>query len=325
MSIADNGYKFDKFTTRGGCQIIVPNDVMNTLRKWIRDSLGFSGREINGFLILLPLMLILIMAIPAYKSWMIARTDDFSDDVKTLDSLVALWQTATETPPEENPSPTLFPFDPNKASETELLALGFPAALSRRIANYRQKGGLFRIKRDLLKIYGLDSSLYMQLQAYILLPDSVRQRLSKPPSRTSRPPRYIVKTFDLNIADTSQLKSVTGIGSVLASRIVKFRDKLGGFITQQQVSEVYGLDSTTVENLWRVAFISEGFVPKWIDLNRATEEELSEHPYISRSMARAIVAYRFQHGAFSRVEDIRNLRQLNAQEIERILPYLTIN
>ena len=296
---------------------------MNRLKTWVRDALGFSGREINGFLILLPLMLICILVVPAYKAWMVNRTDDFTADFRALDSLIANWpQPEKETVPQV--AIARFHFNPNTATEEELNSLGFPTALSKRITNYRQKGGVFRTKRDLLKIYGLDSSFYTQLQAYIRLPDEITYQRRSDKHIFSKPASYGITTFDLNAADTSQLKSVRGIGPVLAARILKFRDGLGGFIDPRQVYEVYGLDSATVDKLWKAAFIADNFTPRQMNLNEAGENELSSHPYIRRNAARGIVAYRLQHGKFADVEELRKLTNLQSSDIERILPYITV-
>jgi competence protein ComEA len=77
--------------------------------------------------------------------------------------------------------------------------------------------------------------------------------------------------------------------------------------------------------LFEVAFITENFEPRKINLNQANEKQLSSHPYVSRSMASAIVAFRFQHGAFNHVEDLRKLTHLKPGDIDKILPYLTVN
>jgi DNA uptake protein ComE-like DNA-binding protein len=295
---------------------------MKTIRKWIRNLLGFSGREVNGFLILLPLMFIMILVIPAYQVWLSNRTDDFTEEEQTLDSLMAFWDVPSEQS-EKEVVPQLFNFDPNKASEEMLRKLGFSEILSKRIANYRQKGGQFRTKRDLLKIYGVDSTFYSKLHNHILLPDTIEKRTTGT-NFIRKETKAVFLHFDLNTAATLQLESVYGIGPALASRIIRFRDGLGGFIKQEQLYEVYALDSAVVRKLMDVTFIDKQFVPRKIDLNTASEKDLSSHPYIKRSMANAIVSYRFQHGAFKTVADLRDLAFLKPADIDKITPYLMV-
>jgi hypothetical protein len=47
--------------------------------------------------------------------------------------------------------------------------------------------------------------------------------------------------INLNTCDTNTLKKVNGIGTVLANRIIKYRNYLNGFVNIDQLKEVYGL------------------------------------------------------------------------------------
>jgi competence protein ComEA len=296
---------------------------MNSIRKWIRSVFGFSGKEVNGFVILLPLMVAMVVSQPLYRWWLSDQPRDFSKEQKMLDSLVAHWEKKPEL--QAAPPASLFAFNPNKISVEDLRKLGLSEILSTRIANYRQKGGQFRVKSDLLKIYGFDSTFYSQIYTYIRLPEKINGVQSKKNLPATPRRNEILITFDLNAADTVQLKSVYGIGPVLSKRIIRFRDALGGFIRQEQLNEVYGLDSAVINKLLKVAFIAQNFTPKQIDMNTADERQLASHPYIKKFMARAIVAYRFQHGKFTDVEDLRKLNLLQPEDIDKILPYLKIN
>ena len=302
---------------------------MGFIRKWIRNFFGFSGAEINGFLILIPVMILLIASEPLYRLWIVNREPEVGNP-KVLDSLVALWNqkvidSSVHIGIEAKKSVSrLFSFDPNKASMEDLESLGFKKNLAKRITSYRQKGGQFRIKDDLKKIYGVDTALYRRLYSYILLPEKLENKFPKRDSLKSRRNDLFV-TFDLNAADTAQLKKIYGIGPALALRILKFREGLGGFISTKQLNEVYGLDSLVVQRIEKVSFIVKDFVPKQFDMNTATEKELSSHPYIKRNIARAIVAFRFQHGQFQNVEELRSLEQLKPADVEKIIPYLTIS
>lgn len=298
---------------------------MNPVRKWIRDIFGFSGNEINGFLILLPLMMLLIFSEPLYHTWMATRPRSYPQDIEAMDSLLARWPPA-KTSPGQAPviqEVSMFEFDPNTASVQELRRLGFPENLANRIAAYRSKGGGFAVKSDLLKIYQLDSSLYKRLYSYIRLP-SRRLKQDKRPGTATFGKKDVNKSFDINTADTILLKSVYGIGPVLAARIVRFRDALGGFVRTEQLHEVYGLDSAVVRKLLMVGFIHPDFVPAKININSADEKKLSAHPYIRKKIAGALIHYRFQHGDFADINDIKRLSLIGANEAERLLPYLKI-
>lgn len=253
---------------------------------------------------------------------------DFTEEGKYLDSLVAtleneqeIQRVASQTTTKHN----LFSFDPNTATKDEFLDLGFSGLVASRIINYRSKGGKFKIKNDLRKIYGMDSIFYEEVKSFIQLPDSLvfekkfaEKFLVKEKIKNER------SLFDLNLADTSQLKSVYGIGEKLSLRIIKYRESLGGFVYANQLKAIFGLDSTVVENLLTRSFISREFQPDALNLNSASEQELDKHPYINKTQAKAIVAYRFQHGKFTSVDELKNIRLLERETIDKLLPYLKI-
>jgi DNA uptake protein ComE-like DNA-binding protein len=298
---------------------------MNSIRKWIRDVFGFSGNEINGFLILIPLVVVAIFSEPLYHRFIASRQRQYPDDAKALDSLIASWKTAEKTA-KLRIADSLFDFDPNTARLAELRCLGFSENSAKRIAAYRLKGGVFRIKSDIMKIYGLDSTLYKQLYRYIRLPaQHVTTSLQERPSGSRKREVKTNTRFDINSADTVRLKTVFGIGSKLAARIVKFRDALGGFVNNEQLYEVYGLDSVVVKRLFEIGFIKPDFAPEKININTAVERELSGHPYIRYRIARALMSYRFQHGDFMDVNDIKKLSAIPPEELDRLLPYLKVS
>jgi competence protein ComEA len=100
---------------------------------------------------------------------------------------------------------------------------------------------------------------------------------------------------------------------------------LGGFIAQGQLYDVYGLDSLVIKRLQDASFIEENFKPRQINMNTADEIEFSSHPYIKKFVARVIVAYRKQHGNYQKVEDIRNIKLLQAAEADKLIPYLKVD
>ncbi|MDH4090834.1 MAG: helix-hairpin-helix domain-containing protein [Cyclobacteriaceae bacterium] len=303
---------------------------MIRLKRWVKNFFGLSHAQVNGFVILIPLLAIILFSEPVWHWYVSHQEEDFSGNRAKLDSLIALWE--TKTPKERADSSgvapgitDLFVFDPNNATVEELVALGFSSTLSARIARYREKGGKFTIKADLLKIYGIDTSFFRQRYAFIDLPEkSERKEKAKEYSQFAIEKSSPDLMFDLNQADTSQLKKIFGIGDRLSMRIVKYRDALGGFTTFDQVREVYGLDSAVIDRLINSSFLKDDFQPTKININTADETAMATHPYIRKAAARAIVAYRFQHGEFEALDDLRKIHALDDETIQKIAPYLTL-
>jgi len=299
---------------------------MNRLKAWVRAFFGLSRRETQGFIILLPLLLLSVFIMPTYHLWKASQKQDFSKESKELDSLLARW-----TWEEKKDSilkvadHALFTFNPNTSTKEDFIRLGFSNQLASRIDNYRTKKGRFLIKSDLLKIYGMDSGLYKRVFAFINLPEERETKKSALPAINETAVSLPKEKFDINQADTTQLISIYGIGSKLSQRIIKYKNQLGGFISMNQLSEVYGLDTAVINELNRKAYITTDYQPKKININSATEKELSTHPYIKYSLAKAITTYRFQHGNFNSVEDLKKIALIDETFYNKIKPYLTLN
>lgn len=134
-------------------------------------------------------------------------------------------------------------------------------------------------------------------------------------------PRY--SPVDINLGDTTAFIALPGIGNKLASRIINFREKLGGFYSFNQVSEVYGLADSIFQKIKPYLQLNDATVKK-ININTATIDELKAHPYIKYNIAKAIIAYRNEHGSFLKTEDLKNIMLINDELYLRILPYASI-
>ncbi|RAI88336.1 ComEA family DNA-binding protein [Algoriphagus yeomjeoni] len=122
-------------------------------------------------------------------------------------------------------------------------------------------------------------------------------------------------------ADSVTLQIVPGIGQSTASRIVKFRENLGGLHSKSQLTEVYGLKPETIEAIWEYFNFSPGIF-KTIKINQVEVDELSKHPYFSYAEAKVLVAYRKQHGDYQSSEDFLKIRIFKQEWIDKISPYL---
>ena len=130
--------------------------------------------------------------------------------------------------------------------------------------------------------------------------------------------------FDINQADTTKLKYLKGIGSVLAARVIRYRNKLGGFIDQKQYKEIYGLEDSVVKNLHKNSYIAKNFKPKQLNVNTCDFKTLVRHPYITYTQVKNIIAYRSQHGPFPTLQALNKLANINAVALKKIVPYLTV-
>jgi competence protein ComEA len=130
--------------------------------------------------------------------------------------------------------------------------------------------------------------------------------------------------MDFVDADSVVLQIVPGIGIGLSGRIIKYRDRLGGFYSVNQLSEIYGLKPETIQEIWNY-FDFTPMITKRILINSAEIEEVSAHPYISYSEAKVLIAYRKQHGNYLSITDLKKIKIFKPEWIDKIEPYLSFD
>lgn len=223
----------------------------------------------------------------------------------------------------------LFYFDPNTLSAEGWKKLGLRDKTIGIIRNYLSKGGQFRKPEDLQRIYGLFPNEFERIAPYIKIESPGETNNYKnytnntptenPPEKTYAS-RYSI--IEINSADTTAFIALPGIGSKLATRIISFRDKLGGFYSINQVAETFGLPDSTFQKIKQYLKLENASVRK-ININSATIDELKAHPYIRYSLANPIVAYRNEHGSFAGVEDIKKVMAVTEEIYNKIAHYIT--
>lgn len=237
-----------------------------------------------------------------------------------------------------------FPFDPNTADSTELLRLGLRPWQVRNIYKYRARGGIYRTKEDFARLYGLTVKEYRSLEPYIhISPDylpastlvgnaserynadsTLVGNASKRYKAGTDSLRYPVKlrpgeTIDLNAADTTDLKTVPGIGSYYARRIADYGRRLGGYVSIDQLDEIENFP-TDAKAFFVLPVAGQ---QQRLKINHLSLNELRRHPYINYYQARAITEYRRLHGAIHQLDDLRLLPEFTPDDIQRLQPYVT--
>lgn len=308
---------------------------MKEIKKFITEYFHFSARQTSGFLVLTLLMLVSVIAFLVYDNVSVNQPQISSKEQKKLDSLLLVINSdipktqdssfAKKPESKGHQKNTFFTFDPNTANVGDFIASGLNQKLAERIIKYREKGGKFHKKEDFKKIYGLKEAEYQKLAPYISIENKNEKPIEYPkpaPKLAENKPE--IKQTDLNLADSAQFEKVYGIGPTLAHRIVKYRNKLGGFVAMKQLSEVWGLDSVVIKELNARFFISEKYSPKKININTAAFDELKQHPYIGYKLAKLILNYRQQHSNYLNTSDLLKIKAISEVEYNKMLPYITL-
>ena len=136
-----------------------------------------------------------------------------------------------------------------------MLRLGLQPWQVKNIYKYRAKGGIYRQKEDFAKLYGLTVKQYRELEPYIrissdyqpaaMLVGGARESRDSRDTRESRDSslRYPVKIKEnehvvLNTADTTQLRTVPGIGTYYAKEIVRHGQRKHPYINYYQAKTI---------------------------------------------------------------------------------------
>jgi len=320
---------------------------------FIKDYLAFTRKERIAMLIIAGLILFVLFLpdmlpnksknklalldtawVEAVKKLEIENTDSSNDNYqKNEDEDAYIYQydkRKSSYHENEIPKGELFYFDPNTITTSDWKRLGLRDKTIQTIEKYLSKGGHFYKAGDLQKIYGLKTEEYERLEPYIRIETkttSTNEQFvsSKPKDGLESTKSYAARYagIDINSADTSAFISLPGIGSKLAFRIVNFREKLGGFYSVDQVGETYGLADSTFQKIKQWLKLENVSVKK-ININTATIDEMKAHPYFKYSLANPIVAYRNEHGSFSKIEDIQKVMAVTDEVYNKISPYLIV-
>lgn len=217
-------------------------------------------------------------------------------------------------------------FDPNTVDSMTLLHLGFKPWQAKNMLKYRAKGGKYRKKEDLKKLYGMTDSMYLALTPYIYIKDSIVVDSARIDSihMDSLPKWKSTKKdtiLNLRTVDTTELKLIRGIGSYRAKMIVRYREQLGGYARVEQIMEARGMDKVIADSILPHFYIDSVVVNK-IPINHIRPEVLQRHPYLNFEQAKAIYEYRRKHIRIKSAEELKKIKGLSPTDIEKILIYL---
>jgi DNA uptake protein ComE-like DNA-binding protein len=181
------------------------------------------------------------------------------------------------------------------------------------LVKYRNSGGKFLSKPDLMKVYGLEMADFNRLEPYMDIPSLPVPAVKK----------LVPMVLELNGTDSLKLQGIYGIGPVFANRIIRYRDLLGGFYSREQLKEVYGLREEQYEEIIKHVIIDTSSLRK-MNLNSVERGTLLKHPYLDAYQADAIIAYREYKGEWKDIHEIMWNQLLPDSVFVRISPYLRI-
>lgn len=192
-------------------------------------------------------------------------------------------------------------FDPNRIDSVGLVSLGLSLRVVRNILRYRDKGGRFYNPGDLKKIYGLSPEEFHRIEPFVVIRPASSKLFDSglnmliPEARPDRgiktdTDKAVVVFYDINRLDSAELWNLPGIGEVLAGRIVRYRQLLGGFASLDQLREIYGMQEMYLQKL--LPHLQIGSEYKKLDWMNLEFRQLLRHPYADYEQTRLLKSYR---------------------------------
>lgn len=178
-------------------------------------------------------------------------------------------------------------------------------------------------KDNLINVNDIDKAA-----ALLITPNTKTSTKSTARAGSASPVKYISnklhpgETVEINTADSATLTRIHGIGPAFARRIITFRKKLGGFLSKEQLKDVYGMDADKYKEISPEITVIPARI-QLTDINKVDFEQLRQFPYISYKQANAIIQYRAQHGNYQSLQDMSNIAILDEGILRKIAPYIS--
>lgn len=303
---------------------------MRNFKKLLIEAFGFSPQESGGFIYIIIILSFFLLSIHIYIDYF--YSPDYIISAKIIEGEILKTELNTDQK-KEIEHQDIAVMDPNRMDYFDWRNAGLNPGLSNRIISYRLNGGYFNSIEELLDIYGITDSLLEFLQPYLALNNRFEknQMIEFDKSFTVKNKKVSVQKdlanneniiFNINACDSTDLQSLKGIGRIRASRIIRYRNNLGGFADKNQFKEIYGMDSLSLRNLDKYCTIDSSEIDK-IEINKIGFKELLNHPYCDYTMTKIILNYRDQHGDFKSKKDFNNIYALDQEKLNKLFPYLS--
>ena len=228
-----------------------------------------------------------------------------------------------------NKRPKMYLYNPNFITDYKGYKLGMSVDEIDRLVAFRKENKYVNSSQEFQNVTKVSDSLLNVMSPYFKFPDWVNNKkeykeFKKYPNQAFAKNEKIV-LIDINQATKEDLIKIYGIGEAISVRILKQKEVLGGFVSMEQMKDVWGLSPEVIENLnshFKVSVLPNF---KKIDINNASLKELSQFYYFKYPLAKEIVTYRSMKGNISNIEDLTKIKGFPVDKAKTIALYLDFN
>ena len=291
--------------------------------KNLKSHFKFNKQERSGIFFLILFLIIIQVGYFVYDSYQINEKYPLNIDNEFQVRIDSLKNIALK-----NDSVKVYPFNPNFISDFKGYTLGMSTDEIDKLHNFRKTNKFVNSAEEFQIVTSISDSLLQVISPYFKFPEWTTKHEYKPSevssSKKLSTTTEIVVWKDLNTTTAEELRVINGVGEKLSARIIKFRNRLGGFLVDDQLFEVYYLDEEVAKRILKqFKVISKPNIVK-ININTATAYELSKLIYIQKEVAERIVNYRNLNGSIKSLNELLKIEEFPAERIDRINLYLSL-
>ncbi|WP_299006712.1 helix-hairpin-helix domain-containing protein [uncultured Tenacibaculum sp.] len=295
--------------------------------KILKPHFWYNKRQRNGVFFLL-LVIVVLQLIYVYVDFSSEKVEDVNKKElvafqNTIDSLKRIEM--------DKRKPKRYPFNPNYITDFKGYQLGMSAEEIDRLHNYRKQNKWINSVKDFKEVTKISDSLLAIISPYFKFPDWVVKRENQKKNKTAETSSfekpiyskiYKTSTNDINKATQQDFETVSGVGEVLATRIIKYRNKLQGYSLSSQLYEVWGLNKETANEVLKIFKIIDKPIIEKVNVNTATFKEVLKNPYIDYELCKKIFEYRDEVAELQNISELRNIKDFPLDKYDRIVIYL---
>ena len=298
--------------------------------KDFKSHFQFNRQERSGIFFLLLTIILLQLG---YFLWQTFSTED-QEDILKADTRMQAQIDALKEKVLQKDSVKIYPFNPNFITDYKGYTLGMSVDEIDRLHDFRKTDKYVNSAVEFQEVTLISDSLLQIIAPYFKFPQWTQTgKRSTIDSRELKAgfknaPSSMVSNdalFDLNSASAEDLKSIAGIGEKLSARIIKFRNRLGGFVVDEQLHHVYGLDPEVVERALKKFKVVKKPVIISIEINKASVEELTKLVYINYDLASKIMDYRDTNGEIRSFNELTTIEGFPSEKLDIIQLYLSLD
>lgn len=221
--------------------------------------------------------------------------------------------------------PKIYPFNPNFITDFKGYKLGMSTAEIDRLLEFRKTNKYVNSAKEFQSVTKVSDSLLNAISPYFKFPDWVNNKKQNsfkeyPKQDFAKKEKIII--LDINEASQEDLIKVYGIGAGLSERILKEKDKFGGFVSMEQMKDVWGLSPEVIENLNKYFKVSAMPKMKKLKINDASIKELMQFPYFRYALAKEIVTFRSMNDGIKNADDLAKINGFPVEKVKIIALYL---